>query len=238
MIYRHRRGPRTAAVIAGHFSERPFDLCASFGRQHLAFEHDFSGRRDRQVRCQSLGHFHGSATHPSSEAVLRHPPTQVCAGSLKKRGLLAERDGNGTRFSFGPIFFPDDIAMMARADMRNHGILAQQHVTVGTNVDVAGFRISRHRGRRADIRTAIPLMPSRPGKLCEIHVIAHHHVLFDGTVLDVKRLDRFHLFELVLPKTNGLRIGEILRNAVDHSLASLMGEKVGQNAKSLRVALG
>ena len=81
-------------------------------------------------------------------------------------------------------------------------------------------------------------MPLRPGKLREIDVVARHHVLFDGTVLDVKRLDGFHLFELVLPKTNGFRIGEIFRNAVDHSLASLMGKKVGQNSKSLRVTLG
>ena len=80
-------------------------------------------------------------------------------------------------------------------------------------------------------------MPSRPGKLREINVVAHHHVLLDGTVLDVKRLNRLHLFELVLPKANGFRIGEIFRNAVHHSFASFVGEKIGQNSKAFLVPL-
>ena len=80
-------------------------------------------------------------------------------------------------------------------------------------------------------------MPSRPGKLREIDVVTRHHVLFDGTVLDVKRLNRLHFFELVLPKANGFRIGKIFRNAVHHSFASLMGKKVGQNSKAFLVPL-
>ena len=107
-----------------------------FGWQHLAFEHDFGGCRNRQVRGNSLSHFHGSAAHPSGESVLRHTPTQVCAGSLKKRRLLAKRDGNGTRLSFGPIFFADHVTVMAGADMGNHRILTQQHVAVGSDVNV------------------------------------------------------------------------------------------------------
>ena len=80
-------------------------------------------------------------------------------------------------------------------------------------------------------------MPLRPGKLREIDVVARHHVLLDGTVLNVDRLDGLHFFELVLPKANGFRIGEIVRNTVHHSFASFMGEKIGQNSKAFFMPL-
>src|ERR1041384_2107761 len=71
-----RRAPAPAppAVITGHFAKRSLDLRAFFGRQHLAFEHDFGGGGNRQIRRHALDHFHRRATHPAGKTVLGRAP--------------------------------------------------------------------------------------------------------------------------------------------------------------------
>src|SRR5207247_9003262 len=127
--------------------------------------HNLSPRRYRQISDNAFSHFHGSTAHSSGKSVFRYSPTQVRTGGLKKCRFLAKGNGHGTRFSFRPVFLADDIAMMSGADMGDHCVLVKQHVTVRPHVEKSGIWIMRDGCGRANIRAAVPLMPSGPLKL-------------------------------------------------------------------------
>ena len=79
--------------------------------------------------------------------------------------------------------------MVARADVRHDGVFAEQHVAIRANVDVAGIGIARDRGGGAEIRSAVTLVPARPGEFCEIDLIPDHDVFFHRTAFDFFRID-------------------------------------------------
>src|SRR5262249_40262531 len=69
-----RRRPRAATVVARHFTEWSFNLRPFIRRQHFAFEYDLGHGWNRQIRCDSLDHFHRRAAHPAGETVLGNAP--------------------------------------------------------------------------------------------------------------------------------------------------------------------
>src|SRR6185503_18233768 len=117
-----------------------------------------------------------------------------------------------------PILFADDVAVMSRRHVADASGLIDQFETIGTDVDVAAFRIARYRRSRAHVRTAVLLVPTHPGKNLEVDVFVLLDVLFDRRVIDINRRQGLKLFHLAVPPTRRLSFAELRRAAMDDLL--------------------
>ena len=102
----------------------------------------------------------------------------VPARDFRQYRILTEADHDRTRLSLGPIFFPNQPAVLARRNPDAEGIVVVHTNAISADVGPFLFGILHdHHAARADVPAAVMLVPARRGKFEQIDFVAAVDVL-------------------------------------------------------------
>src|SRR6476646_1970076 len=105
---------------------------------------------------------------------------------------MADRDYDRARLTHRMIFLHGEPAVLAAVHLHAQPVLALDLAAIGADIDDAGIRIARDRGRAsAAIAAAVLRVPERRRKRAEIDGVTLHHVFEHGAIAHGVRRDRF-----------------------------------------------
>src|SRR3954453_9280154 len=116
--------------------------------------------------------------------------------------MVSEGHHHGTGFAHVEILLAMQATVFSRRDVKRDGIFSLQHDSIGPGIDPALFGILRNDEIvRADVASAVELVPAGNGKLFEIDV-SLDTVLENRRIVYIVRFDRFKTADLLSPFLN------------------------------------
>ena len=228
----HRLLADVAAVVAGPFAERPFQL--AFARLHEAFDDHLGVGRNRQTSDRALDHLDRLAAQAAGDIQFAHAVGHFAAGYQELQRVAADDDGHRHRLVPRLVLVAMDAPVLARGHIEAQRVLVVDHHPVGADVDPVLFGIAGDVvAAGADVASAVGFVPERDGEFGDVDGVAGEHVLHHRAGLDELMGDGLQLAHVVFEEGLGeLELVEFDREAQGEVLA-LAAEEIGQDARAL-----